>query len=114
MFNVVFDPSRSTSLHFITNTVSMLIDRSYPIRLSIATLVETEGARTTRVLTEKYGRVATMRFFDAVLDLRDRGEPELDWSHVQAQFEALAGGGGGEGLTFDILAGGTSCGVVTQ
>ncbi|KAH9015413.1 hypothetical protein EDB85DRAFT_817263 [Lactarius pseudohatsudake] len=68
MFNIVFDPSRTTSLHFITNTVSILIDRSYPIRLGIVPLVETEGARIARVfyyLTEKYGRVATMPFFDA-------------------------------------------------
>ncbi|KAH8978341.1 UDP-glucose:glycoprotein glucosyltransferase-domain-containing protein [Lactarius akahatsu] len=118
MFNVVFvfDLSRSASLHFITNTISMLIDRSYPIRLGIVPVVETEeGARMARVfyyLTENYGRGATMRFFSAVLDLQDKGEPELDWSHVKAQFEALTGSeeihGGGEVLSFDVLAGSTS------
>ncbi|KAH9162492.1 UDP-glucose:glycoprotein glucosyltransferase-domain-containing protein [Lactarius sanguifluus] len=118
MFNVVFvfDLSRSASLHFITNTISMLIDRSYPIRLGIVPIVETEeGARMARVfyyLMENYGRGATMRFFSAVLDLQDRGEPELDWSHVKAQFEVLTGSeeikGGGEALSFDVLAGGTS------
>ncbi|KAH8979146.1 hypothetical protein EDB86DRAFT_3147569 [Lactarius hatsudake] len=84
MFNVVFvfDLSRPASLHFITNTVSMFIDRSYPIRLGVVPI--------------NYGHGATIRFFSAVrepqiLDLQDRGEPELYWSHVQAQFEALAG-----------------------
>ncbi|KAI9428853.1 UDP-glucose:glycoprotein glucosyltransferase-domain-containing protein [Lactarius indigo] len=118
MFNVVFvfDLFRPASLHFITNTVSMLIQRSYPIRLGIVPVVETEeGARMARVfyyLTENYGRVATMRFFSAILDLQDRGERELDWSHVQREFDALAGSeeikGGREALSFDVLAGGTS------
>ncbi|KAH9024388.1 UDP-glucose:glycoprotein glucosyltransferase-domain-containing protein [Lactarius pseudohatsudake] len=87
MFNVVFvfDLSRSASLHFITNTISMLIDRSYPIRLGIVPIVETEeGTRMARVfyyLTENYGRGATMRFFST---------------------------GGEEALSFDVLAGGIS------
>ncbi|KAI9428795.1 hypothetical protein H4582DRAFT_2159566 [Lactarius indigo] len=117
MFNVTFvlDLSRPASLHFIANAVSMLIQHSYPIRLGAVPIVETEeGARMARVLyylEKKYGRVATMQFFGAILDLQDRGEPELDWSHVQRQFDALVGSEeikGGEELSFDVLAGHTS------
>ncbi|KAF8266966.1 hypothetical protein EI94DRAFT_1802289 [Lactarius quietus] len=40
-------------------------------------------------LTQTYGRVTTIRFFRAVVDLQGERE-DLDWSHVRAQFEALA------------------------
>ena len=133
MFNVVFvlDLARPANLHFISSTFSMLINRSYPVRLGIVPIVETEeGAKMARVfyyLTQNYGRIATMRFFGAVrepysrllhsliilrqiLDLR--GERELlDWSQVQAQFEALAANEDikeGEAMSFDSLVGGTS------
>ncbi|KAH9061742.1 hypothetical protein EDB83DRAFT_2385574 [Lactarius deliciosus] len=47
MFNVVFvfDLSRPASLHFITNTVSMLIHRSYPIHLGIFPIVDRGGRK---------------------------------------------------------------------
>ncbi|KAH9029954.1 hypothetical protein EDB85DRAFT_1489265 [Lactarius pseudohatsudake] len=117
MFNIVFNPSRTTSLHFITNTVSILIDRSYPIRLGIVPLVETEGARIARVfyyLTEKYGRVATMPFFDAVREPHLRRLPSLiilgrtRIGLVPRSGAIRSARRGGEGLSFDILAGGTS------
>ena len=79
MFNVVFvlDLSRPASLHFILNTVSMLIDRSYPARVGLVPVVETEdGAKIARVfyyLTQNYGRVATIRFFRAVRELYTYG-----------------------------------------
>ena len=46
-----------------------------------------------------------------VLDLQGGNELELDWSHVQAQFEALAASEEiteGEAMSFDALTGGTS------
>ena len=46
-----------------------------------------------------------------VLDLQGGKELELDWSHVQAQFEALAASeeiAEGEAMSFDALIGGTS------
>ncbi|KAH9037978.1 hypothetical protein EDB83DRAFT_2524557 [Lactarius deliciosus] len=47
MFSVVFvfDLSRPASLHFITNTVSMLIDRSYPIHLGNVPIVDRGGRK---------------------------------------------------------------------
>ena len=72
MFNIVFvlDLSRPASLHFISNTMSMLINRSYPVRLGIVPVVETEdGAKMARLfyyLMQNYGRIATMRFFGSV------------------------------------------------
>ncbi|KAF8268079.1 UDP-glucose:Glycoprotein glucosyltransferase-domain-containing protein [Lactarius quietus] len=118
MFNVIFvlDMSQPSSLHFTANTISMIIDRSYPARVGLVPIVETEeGAKMARVfyyLTETYGRVSTIRFFRAVMDLQGERE-ELDWSHVQAQFEALAVSdeikvGEGEPMSFDAVIGGTS------
>src|SRR6266404_390887 len=113
MFNIVFimDLSRPASLHFITNTISMLISRSYPVRVGVVPIVGTEeGAKMARVfyyLTQNYGRLPTMRFFGAVreppfqltpsliilyqvLELMGGIKPELDWSIMQARFESLA------------------------
>jgi UDP-glucose:glycoprotein glucosyltransferase len=44
LFNVmvVLDLSRPESLHFTANTISMLVDRSYPTRIDFAPIVETE------------------------------------------------------------------------
>ena len=72
MYNLVFvvDLSQPASLHFISNTVSMLIDRSYPARVGLVPVVETEdGAKMARVfyyLTQNYNRITTTRFFRAV------------------------------------------------
>jgi UDP-glucose:glycoprotein glucosyltransferase len=72
MFNIVsvLDLARPATWHFISNTIPMLINRSYPVRLGILPIVETEeGAKMARLfyyLTQDYGRVATMRFFGAV------------------------------------------------
>ena len=134
MFNVVFvlDLARPASLHFISNTISMLINRSYPVRLGIVPIVESEeSAKMARVLyhlTQNYGRVATMRFISSVrepslrplpsliilyqvLELRGGSELELDWPHVQAQFEAFAASEEikeGDAMSFDSLAGDAS------
>src|SRR6266404_95117 len=135
MFNIVFimDLSRPASLHFITNTVSMMISRSYPVRVGVVPIVGTEeGAKMARVfyyLTQNYGRPPTMRFFGAVreppfqltpsliilyqvLELMGGIKPELDWSVVQARFESLASDeeikNGAEAMSFDALIGDTS------
>jgi UDP-glucose:glycoprotein glucosyltransferase len=134
LFNIMVasDLSRPESLHFTANTVSMLVDRSYPTRIGFVPIVETEdGAKMARVfyyLTQNYGRLATIKFFRAVRKLYFRhshsliirgqvlelqGEKEeLDWSHVQAQFEALAASEeiqeGGEPMSFDALTSGSS------
>src|SRR5579863_5882675 len=44
MYNVVlvFDLARPSSLHFITDTLSMLINHLYPVRFGIVPVVETE------------------------------------------------------------------------
>ena len=72
MYNVilVFDLARQSSLHFITNTLSMLIDRLYPVRFGIVPVVETEeGAKMAKVfyyLVQNYGHQKTMTFFSSV------------------------------------------------
>jgi UDP-glucose:glycoprotein glucosyltransferase len=72
MYNVVvvFDLSRPSSLRFITNTLSMLIDRSFPARFGIVPIVETEDsvkmAKLFYYLVQNYGRRATMGFFSSV------------------------------------------------
>jgi len=72
MYNVVlvFDLSRPFCLHFIANTLSMLIDRSYPVRFGLVPIIETEdGAKMAKVfyyLVQNYGRQATMQFFSSV------------------------------------------------
>jgi UDP-glucose:glycoprotein glucosyltransferase len=72
LFNimVVSDLSRPESLHFTANTISMLVDRSYPTRIGFVPIVETEdGAKMAKVfyyLTQNYGRVATIQFFRSV------------------------------------------------
>lgn len=72
MYNVVFvfDLARPSSLHLITNTLSMLIHRSYPVRFGIVPIIETEeGAKMAKVfyyLVQNYGRQTTMKFFSSV------------------------------------------------
>jgi hypothetical protein len=67
---LVFDLARSSSLHFITNTLSMLIDHLYPVRFGIVPVVETEeGVKMAKVfyyLVQNYGRQKTMAFFSSV------------------------------------------------
>jgi UDP-glucose:glycoprotein glucosyltransferase len=72
MYNVIFifDLAQPASLHFITNTLSMLIDRSFPVRFGIVPILETEaGVRMAKVfyyLAQNYGRQTTIQFFSAV------------------------------------------------
>lgn len=72
MYNVVvvFDLSRPSGLRFITNTLSMLIDRLFPVRFGIVPIVETEDsvkmAKVFYYLVQNYGRQATMGFFGSV------------------------------------------------
>ena len=72
MYNVIFifDLAQPASLHFITDTLSMLIDRSFPVRFGIVPTLETEdGVRMAKLfyyLGQNYGRRMTMRFFSAV------------------------------------------------
>jgi UDP-glucose:glycoprotein glucosyltransferase len=72
MYNVVvvFDLSRPSSLRFITNTLSMLIDRLFPVRFGIVPIVETEDsvkmAKVFYYLVQNYGCRATMGFFGSV------------------------------------------------
>jgi UDP-glucose:glycoprotein glucosyltransferase len=111
MYNVVvvFDLSRPSGLRFITNTLSMLIDRLFPVRFGIVPIVETEDsvkmAKVFYYMVQNYDRRATMGFFGSVrticlchcllsfmshkiLDVSGAKE-QVDWLHVQAQFEAL-------------------------
>jgi UDP-glucose:glycoprotein glucosyltransferase len=72
MFNavLVFDLARPSSLRFITDTLTMLIDRLFPVRFGIVPIVETEeGVKMAKVfyyLMQNYGRQRTMRFFASV------------------------------------------------
>ena len=72
MYNVVlvFDLSRPSSLRFITNTLSMLIERLFPVRFGIVPIIETEDsvkmAKVFYYLVQNYGRRATMEFFGSV------------------------------------------------
>ncbi len=72
MYNVVviLDLSRPSSLRFITNTLSMLIDRLFPVRFGIVSIVESEDsvkmAKVFYYLVQNYGRRATMGFFGSV------------------------------------------------
>jgi UDP-glucose:glycoprotein glucosyltransferase len=76
MYNVifVFDLARQSSLHFITATLSMLIDHSYPVRFGIVPIVESEeGVKMAKVfyyLVQNYGRQKMMRFFNSVRGMR--------------------------------------------
>jgi hypothetical protein len=75
LFNVmvVLDLSRPESLYFTANTISMLVDRSYPTRIGFVPVVETEdGVKMARVfyyLTQSYGRLATIKFFRSVREV---------------------------------------------
>lgn len=72
MYNVVlvFDLARPSTLRFITNTLSMLIDRMFPVRFGIVPIVETEeGVKMAKMfyyLVQNYGRQKTMGFFSSV------------------------------------------------
>ena len=72
MYNVVvvFDLSRPSSLRVITNTLSMLIDRLFPVRFGIVPIVETEDsvkmAKVFYYLAQNYGLPATTGFFGSV------------------------------------------------
>ena len=63
LFNIMFvlDLSRPESLHFTANTISMLINRSYPTCIGFVPIVETEdGVKMARVfcyLTQNYDRL---------------------------------------------------------
>jgi UDP-glucose:glycoprotein glucosyltransferase len=67
---LVFDLARPSSLRFITNTLSMLIDGLFPVRFGIVPIVETEeGVKMAKVfyyLVQNYGRQKTMAFFSSV------------------------------------------------
>jgi len=134
VYNVVlvFDLARPSSLHFITNTLSMLIDHVYPVRFGVVPIVETEDsvkmAKVFYTLIQNYGRQATMRFFSSVhvmpfchrfyscpfqiVDGLDGPTKQLDWSHVQKEFEALLASEetkqGGQATTFDDVIGSAS------
>ena len=75
MYNVVLvlDLARPSSLDFISHTLSMLIDHSYPVRFGIVPIVETEEslkmAKLFFHLIQNYGRQQTMRFFNSVLSM---------------------------------------------
>src|SRR6201996_7229612 len=72
MYNVILvvDLARPSSLRFITNTLSMLIDRLFPVRFGIIPIVESEeGVKMAKVfyyLVQNYGRRTTMGFFSTV------------------------------------------------
>ncbi len=72
MYNVVvvFDLARPSSLRFITDTLSMLIDRLFPARIGIVPIVESEDSvKMTKIfyyLAQNYGRQMTMEFFGSV------------------------------------------------
>ena len=72
MYNVVvvFDLSLPSSLRFITNTLSMLIDRLFPVRFGIVPIVETEDsvnmAKVFYFLAQNYDRRVIMGFFSSV------------------------------------------------
>lgn len=130
MYNVVLvlDLARPSSLDFISHTLSMLIDHSYPVRFGIVPIVETEeGLKMAKMfyhLTQNYGRQQTMRFFNSALSMclyrRFRSsrlilvmlegtKQQLDWSHIQTEFEALVADGGivdgGERIPFENILG---------
>jgi hypothetical protein len=75
MYNVVLllDLARPFSLRFITNTLSMLVDRLFPVRFGIVPIVETEeGVKMAKVfyyLVQNYGRQKTMGFFSSVRNI---------------------------------------------
>jgi len=139
MYNVVLvlDLARSSSLHFISFTLSRLIDQSYPVRFGIVPIVETEeGLKMAKVfyyLTQNYGRQQTMRFFNSVLsmcfyrrfhssrlilDMLGGTKQQLDWSHIQTEFEALVANegitDGGEAMPFKNILGNATDDVETK
>ena len=139
MYNVVLvlDLARQSSLHFISHTLSMLIDHSYPVRFGIVPIVENEeGLKMAKMfyyLTQNYGRQQTMRFFNSVLsmyfychfhsprlilDMLGETKQQLDWSHIQTEFEALVANegimDGGEAMPFENVLGSTTDDVETK
>lgn len=130
MYNVVLvlDLARPSSLDFISHTLSMLIDHSYPVRFGIVPIVETEeGLKMAKMfyhLTQNYGRQQTMRFFNSVLSMclyrrfhssrlilviPGGTKQQLNWSNIQTEFEALVADGGivdgGEPIPFESILG---------
>ncbi|KAI0266194.1 UDP-glucose:glycoprotein glucosyltransferase-domain-containing protein [Gloeopeniophorella convolvens] len=115
LYNVVLvlDLARPTSLQFITETVSMVVNRAYPARFGIVPIVETEeGAKMAKIfyfLVQNYGRSKTMAFLNSVLNSPEGPSLQLDWSHIQAVFETLiethGPKEGGEAILFDVIIG---------
>ncbi|KAI0063832.1 hypothetical protein BV25DRAFT_1801498 [Artomyces pyxidatus] len=95
MFNVVLvmDLSQLDTIQFIANTVSMVINRAFPVRFGIVPLVETEDsvkmANLMVYLVENYGRSLAMQFFGKIMQQSDSQPGEVDMSIVEAQFESL-------------------------
>lgn len=139
MYNVVLvlDLARSSSLHFISSTLSRLIDHSYPVRFGIVPIVETEeGLKMAKIfyyLTQNYGRQQTLRFFNSllsmcfdrhfyssrlILDMLGGTKQQLDWSHIQTEFEALVANegitDGGEAMPFEDVLGSAADDVETK
>lgn len=139
MYNVVLvlDLARQSSLHFISHTLSMLIDHSYPVRFGIVPIVETEeGLKMAKMfyhLTQNYGREQTMQFFNSVLsmyfychfhssrlilDMLGGTKQQLDWSQIQTEFEALVANegimDGGGAIPFENVLGSATDDVETK
>ncbi|KAL6299204.1 glycosyltransferase family 24 protein [Sparassis latifolia] len=98
LFNVVLavDLSRSSSLHFISTSVSNIISRSFPARFGIVPIVETEeGARMARLfyyLIENFGRAKTMSFLKSLSQIDipiQRLTPTVNWGLVRSEFGNL-------------------------
>ncbi|TFK48915.1 glycosyltransferase family 24 protein [Heliocybe sulcata] len=93
LFNVVLvlDLSRTSSLHFLTSTISQIIQRSFPFRFGVVPIVEgDDGMRMAKLVywcAKTYGRAGTMKFLKNVVQLQTA--PIVDWRTVRTAFESF-------------------------
>ncbi|KAI0948225.1 hypothetical protein AcW1_009797 [Taiwanofungus camphoratus] len=113
LFNIILavDLSQSSSLHFISVTVSNIITRGFPFRWGVVPIAETEdGTRMARLfyfLIEHFGRAKAMEFLRYVSQAEvpmQYLKPTVDWALVRSGFRSLVTTSGplGEGVTTNL------------
>ncbi|KZT24849.1 glycosyltransferase family 24 protein [Neolentinus lepideus HHB14362 ss-1] len=93
---LVMDLSQTSSLNFLSSTVSNIIQRNFPFRFGVVPAVESEeGKKMARLfywLVKNYGRAKTMGFMRKISQLQvhpQHATPTVNWNTVREEFAGL-------------------------
>ncbi|KAI0042052.1 glycosyltransferase family 24 protein [Auriscalpium vulgare] len=108
---LAMDLSKTDSLQFLTNTVTMVISRLFPVRFGLVPLLETDASAKAAKLfyytVENYGRSKTVELFKQIAELPTSINGRVDLVGARALFEEVLGTAelkdGGVALDFDAV-----------